>query len=312
MKGKPFRREKRGRKQKRLSFFAGGLFVASFLRMLKGVAILSALASAAAFAPIATVPRTQRAGPSMQLYKDGQLQGQGVNCIPIFPRPAYLDGTIPGDMGFDPMGIGSWDVLNMNFLREAEIKHGRLAMLAFVGIMVEGAGIKFPGVAATLGNSNDIFEIHNAAVAKGSMGQILLWTGLFETLCGLPAMWQRMDGSGTPGDFGFGELTSEQTVQCLRGKFIKSSRVQRCARRPCSITLSISSFSHGHTEWAVWEHCLECAFLVPRTASLTHRACVRMQGCMRARAHSHAHRGGLGEGINGEGSAGALASAYPR
>merc|ERR1712216_383389 len=103
-----------------------------------------------------------------------QASGPGRQLHPIFPRPAYLDGTIPGDMGFDPMGIGSWDVLNMNFLREAEIKHGRLAMLAFVGIMVEGAGIKFPGVAATLGNSNDIFEIHNAAVAKGSMGQILL------------------------------------------------------------------------------------------------------------------------------------------
>ena len=70
--------------------------------MLKGVAVLSALASAAAFAPIATVPRTQRAGPSMQLYKDGKLQGQGVNCIPIFPRPAYLDGTIPGDMVCSP------------------------------------------------------------------------------------------------------------------------------------------------------------------------------------------------------------------
>ena len=38
------------------------------------------------------------AGPSMQLYKDGSLQGKGVNCIPIFARPAYLDGTIPGDM----------------------------------------------------------------------------------------------------------------------------------------------------------------------------------------------------------------------
>jgi hypothetical protein len=35
----------------------------------------------------------------MQLYKDGSLQGTGVNCIPIFKRPAYLDGkNIPGDM----------------------------------------------------------------------------------------------------------------------------------------------------------------------------------------------------------------------
>ena len=34
----------------------------------------------------------------MQLYKDGSLQGKGVNCIPIFERPAYLKGDIPGDM----------------------------------------------------------------------------------------------------------------------------------------------------------------------------------------------------------------------
>jgi len=38
------------------------------------------------------------ASPSMQLYKAGSLQGKGVNCIPLFSRPAYLDGTIPGDM----------------------------------------------------------------------------------------------------------------------------------------------------------------------------------------------------------------------
>lgn len=42
------------------------------------------------------------AGPSMQLYKDGKLQGKGVNCVPIFARPAYLDGTIPGDMVCSP------------------------------------------------------------------------------------------------------------------------------------------------------------------------------------------------------------------
>jgi len=120
------------------------------------------------------VPRCAAdAGPTMQLYKDGSLQGKGVNCVPIFKRPDYMTGTIPGDMGFDPLGIGSWDVLNMNFLREAEIKHGRVAMLGFAGIMVEAAGIKAPGVAATFGPSTDIFEIHNAAVAKVPLPRLL-------------------------------------------------------------------------------------------------------------------------------------------
>merc|ERR1719199_2193801 len=95
----------------------------------------------------------------------------------------------------------------MNFLREAEIKHGRIAMLAFVGIMVEGAGIKAPGVAETLGGSNDIFEIHNNAVAKGTMGQILLWCSFIEMVAGWPAMMERVnDPSAIPGDFKFDPL----------------------------------------------------------------------------------------------------------
>ena len=90
---------------------------------------------------------------------------------------SYKDFSDPwlgsADMGFDPLGIGSWDVLNINFLREAEIKHGRVAMLGFAGIMVEAAGIKAPGVEATFGPSTDIFEIHNAAVAKVPLPRLL-------------------------------------------------------------------------------------------------------------------------------------------
>ena len=59
--------------------------------------------------------------------------------------------VLMGVQGFDPLGVGSWDICNWNFLREAEIKHGRVAMLGFAGVLVESLGIKAPGVAATFG-----------------------------------------------------------------------------------------------------------------------------------------------------------------
>ena len=55
---------------------------------------------------------------------------------------------------------------------------------------MESAGISFPGAKEVLGTSKDIFEIHNKAVAAGSMGQILLWVGFFEMVAGWPAMMQ--------------------------------------------------------------------------------------------------------------------------
>merc|ERR1719201_605691 len=55
--------------------------------------------------------------------------------------------------------IGYWDPFNLallnfwgqgddatvGFLRHAEIKHGRVAMAAFVGFIVQSCGVKFPG-----------------------------------------------------------------------------------------------------------------------------------------------------------------------
>lgn len=46
--------------------------------------------------------------------------------------PALLDGTLAGDVGFDPCGF-SKSKNALYWMREAEIKHSRLAMLAAVG-----------------------------------------------------------------------------------------------------------------------------------------------------------------------------------
>lgn len=46
--------------------------------------------------------------------------------------PAVLDGSLAGDVGFDPLGFAK-SQKGLYWMREAEVKHGRLAMLAAVG-----------------------------------------------------------------------------------------------------------------------------------------------------------------------------------
>jgi light-harvesting complex II chlorophyll a/b binding protein 6 len=49
--------------------------------------------------------------------------------------PEWLDGSLPGDYGFDPLGLGK-DPSALKWYREAEIIHGRWAMTAVVGIFI--------------------------------------------------------------------------------------------------------------------------------------------------------------------------------
>jgi hypothetical protein len=55
--------------------------------------------------------------------------------VPFLKQPANLDGALPGDVGFDPLGFS--DVFDIKVLREAELKHGRIAMLATLGLIVQ-------------------------------------------------------------------------------------------------------------------------------------------------------------------------------
>ena len=48
--------------------------------------------------------------------------------LPFMVRPPALDGTMVGDVGFDPLGFAKTKEDLLNY-REAEIKHCRLAML---------------------------------------------------------------------------------------------------------------------------------------------------------------------------------------
>lgn len=52
-----------------------------------------------------------------------------------FIDPSWLDGSLPGDFGFDPLGLGK-DPAFLKWYREAELIHGRWAMAAVLGIFI--------------------------------------------------------------------------------------------------------------------------------------------------------------------------------
>ena len=63
-------------------------------------------------------------------------------AIPWKESPAHLEGMI-GNVGFDPMGLSTPQ--NIKWMREAELKHGRMCQLAWLGFVSVDLGVKFPG-----------------------------------------------------------------------------------------------------------------------------------------------------------------------
>lgn len=100
--------------------------------------------------------------------------------------------------------LSHWNVSNcdrsdiqtdLNYARWSEIKHGRICMLAIVGILVQQAGIHIPGAQFT---NTDIFGAISSVGFAGNL-QILLTIGVIEAM-----NFKKHYGDGTPGDIGWG------------------------------------------------------------------------------------------------------------
>nr|6IGZ_4 Chain 4, Lhca-b [Bryopsis corticulans]6IGZ_8 Chain 8, Lhca-b [Bryopsis corticulans] len=67
--------------------------------------------------------------------------------LPGADVPEWLDGTIPGDFGYDPLKLGK-DPETLKWYVQAELVHGRFAMMGLVGMLVPelltNAGIGLP------------------------------------------------------------------------------------------------------------------------------------------------------------------------
>lgn len=79
---------------------------------------------ASAFVPSRTAGRSSALSMSAEASKS----------LPFLKKPKNLDGYI-GNAEFDPLGFA--ENFDVRFLREAELKHGRISMLAVVGWLVQ-------------------------------------------------------------------------------------------------------------------------------------------------------------------------------
>lgn len=62
-------------------------------------------------------------------------QANRTSWFPGSKLPDHLDGTLVGDFGFDPLGLGK-DASRLKWYQQAELQNGRWAMLGAAGILV--------------------------------------------------------------------------------------------------------------------------------------------------------------------------------
>jgi light-harvesting complex I chlorophyll a/b binding protein 1 len=80
--------------------------------------------------------------------------------MPFMEVQPLLDGSMAGDVGFDPLGLSNINGvgLDLYWMREAELKHSRLSMLAAAGFFWAEAVGGLPGFPAAQGKcQTDVF-----------------------------------------------------------------------------------------------------------------------------------------------------------
>lgn len=179
------------------------------------VAVLSLLIVAQAYMP-------SRVGSSRAATT---LAAEKSKAIPYMDAPVNLKGMI-GDKGFDPAGFSNF--LPASYLREAELKHGRVAMLGVVGYIATDLGLHLPGSVHEVGS----LAAHNAAVSSGSMFQIFALVAAIEFISIVAIKSMIVDGSDRiPGDYGlpyFGCKTDAEK-NTMRLKELENGRLAMVA-----------------------------------------------------------------------------------
>ena len=146
----------------------------------------------------------------------------------------------PESKNFDPLKLAENSPEWVPWFREAELKHGRIAMLAAAGYLAVDLGITLPdhsGISS--------FAAHNAAVSSGAMVQILIWTSILEH-CTINAVKGLKDGSHKPGNYFFNPLGFGKSAAEMAKLEVNELKNGRLAMMAFSGMVTADALSGGH------------------------------------------------------------------
>ena len=145
--------------------------------------------------------------------------------LPFLVKPANTGGYV-GDVGFDPLGLS--DYMDIKWMRESELKHGRAAMLATVGFVAQQY-VTLPGMTHV-----DDSNLAPQAAGLSPMLQIVFGLGAIEwfTNKGNITMENMFsDPKREPGNLGFDPLQMSKNGMSeeMQLKEIKNGRLAMLA-----------------------------------------------------------------------------------
>eukprot|EP00535_Pseudo-nitzschia_heimii_P008102 CAMPEP_0197183882 /NCGR_PEP_ID=MMETSP1423-20130617/8675_1 /TAXON_ID=476441 /ORGANISM="Pseudo-nitzschia heimii, Strain UNC1101" /LENGTH=234 /DNA_ID=CAMNT_0042634541 /DNA_START=94 /DNA_END=798 /DNA_ORIENTATION=- len=131
-----------------------------------------------------------------ELFCRGYVGGEG-------PEPIPFAGIKQTSVNWDPLDFAGRSPEWVPWYREAELKHGRAAMLATVGFVVPNF-FRIPGEQFSFESVPKVIDAHDA-LANTSMIQIFGWISFVEA-CTFPALANMNEFDRAPGDYGFDPL----------------------------------------------------------------------------------------------------------
>lgn len=143
--------------------------------------------------------------------------------VPFLDKPPKLNGDLPADVGFDPLGFSN--KYDINYLCEAEVKHGRIAMLAIAGWVFPELVAHLPDPAYSQTNPLEAVK----SVGFLPMAQIFLLCMVMEGVAFNKAAKKNYENPGNYGWDAFGLMKDGGSKNHYRIAEVKNGRLAMCA-----------------------------------------------------------------------------------